>query len=102
MSKMITGSLCLSDILAKAKEGHSAFCKSEKNGKIYFSVLVWENDEPDQFQNNHSVQLNPKKDAPETEKKQYIGNMKFVASNVTPLDTRVDLPSDEELSSLPF
>lgn len=101
MSKMITGSLCLTDILAKAKEGHSAFSRSEKNGKIYFNILQWENDEPDQFNNNFSVQLNPKKDAPETEKKQYIGNLKYVSSNVAAVQP-VDLPSDDEMEKLPF
>lgn len=98
---MITGSLCLTDIIAKAKEGHSAFSKSEKNGKIYFNILQWENDEPDQYNNNFSVQLNPKKDAPESEKKQYIGNLKYLASNAAPV-TAAELPSDDELEKLPF
>ena len=100
MGKMITGSLCLTEILELAKQGHSAFSKG-KNEKIYFNILVWENDEPDQYQNNFSVQLNPKKDAPETEKKKYIGNMKHTATNATPVST-YDLPTQEELDGLPF
>jgi hypothetical protein len=100
MGKMITGSICLTDLFAKAKEGHSAFSKA-KNGKLYCNILVWENDTPDQYGNDFSIQLNPKKDASEAEKKQYIGNMKRLADgpgNVAP----ADLPSDEELNDLPF
>lgn len=77
MSKMILGSLCLTDILAKAKEKHSAFSRSEKNGKAYMNIVVFENDEPDQYGNHFSVQLGVSKDAPESEKKIYIGNMKY-------------------------
>lgn len=99
MSKMHTGSLCLSEIIAKAKEGHSAFSKAA-NGKIYFNVLVWENDTPDQYGNHFSVQLNAKKDAPETEKKQYIGNLKYLDQAAPP--KAEDLPSEEELEKLPF
>ena len=101
MAKMITGSLCLNDILDQAKLKHSAFSKAQ-NGKIYFNILVWENDEPDKFNNNFSVQLNAAKDASEDQKKKYIGNMKHVATNTTPL---ADMPSAEELpkiEELPF
>lgn len=99
MSKMITGSLNLNEILAAAKAGHSAFSKAQ-NGNIYFNILVWENDEPDRFNNNFSVQLNAAKDAPEDQKKKYIGNMKHVATNAQPLAAApVDLP---EVGDLPF
>ena len=100
MGKMITGTLSLTKLLEKAKEGNSSFWKS-KTGEIKVNILVWENDTPDQYGNDFSVQLNPKKDAPEAEKKQYIGNMKRLADgpgNVAP----ADLPSDEELNDLPF
>ena len=93
MSRLITGSICLTDLIAKAKEGHSAFSKAQ-NGKIYTNILVWENDEPDKFGNHFSVQLNPKKDAPETEKKQYIGNMKALEQAAAPVEA-TDLPSEE-------
>lgn len=98
MSKMITGSICLTDIIDKAKQGHSAFNKAH-NGKVYCNILVWENDEPDKFNNNFSVQLNPKKDADESEKKQYVGNMKFIATNATP-PQQDDL--DVDLDNLPI
>lgn len=78
---MILGSLCLTDIMAKAKEAHSAFSRSEKTGKAYFNVVVFQNDEPDQFGNDFSIQLGVKQDAPESEKKIYIGNMKYQNSS---------------------
>lgn len=98
MGKMITGSIDLTKILEAAKAKHSAFNKAESNGHIYMNVLIWENDEPDKFNNNFSVQLNAAKDAPESEKKNYIGNLKYVASNATPV-TAEEIPDS---SQLPF
>lgn len=72
---MITGSLCLTQINEAAKSGHSAFSRAS-NGKIYFNIIEWENDNVDKFGNNFSVKLNPKKDAPDNEKNIYIGNLK--------------------------
>lgn len=87
----------------KAKQGHSAFNKSEKNGKIYVNVLQWLNEKPDEFGNDSSIQLNPKKDAPETEKKQYIGNMKYIESKGSVPVTNADADAlGEALEALPF
>lgn len=93
---MITGSLDLTKILEAAKAKHSAFNKAESNGHIYMNVLIWENDEPDKFNNNFSVQLNAAKDAPEDQKKQYIGNLKHVASNATPVQAE-EIPGADDL-----
>jgi len=99
MGKMITGSLCLTDILARAKEGHSAFSKGA-NGKIYFNVLQWENDERDKYGNDFSMQLNAAKDAPEVERGLYIGNLKRVeAQGPSPIENAdiADLPAEDDL-----
>ena len=48
--------------------------------------------------NNFSVQLNASKDAPETERKNYIGNLKYAAANQTPVTTE-EIP---EANDLPF
>jgi len=96
---MITGSLCLSEILAKAKEQHSAFTKAQ-NGKVYFNILVWENDTPDEYGNHFSIQLNAKKDAPEEQKKKYIGNMKYLDQAQPPKPG--DIPAPEDIEDLPF
>ena len=101
MAKMITGSLCLTDILEHAKAAHTAFKKAE-NGKLYMNVLIWENDEPDKFNNNFSVQLNPIKDAPDDQKKKYIGNLKHVAFNATNGLPTADATKLPDINDLPF
>lgn len=98
MSTLLGGSLCLSDINANAKIGHSAFSKAA-NGKIYFNINIWLNDEKDKYGNTASIQLNSKKDLRETEGKIYIGNAKPVeAAQPEPLPAGDgDLPDDDEL-----
>lgn len=82
MSKFLTGSICLTDIVAHLNAKHSAFSKSEKNGKIYVSIKQWLNDDPDQYGNHASIQLNSTQDGKERDKaanggkEVYIGNMK--------------------------
>lgn len=96
MSKLFTGSLCLTEILDKAKAGHSAFSKA-KNGKIYFNILQWHNDEPDNYGNDVSIQLNSTKDKQESEGKIYIGNVKAAkAKEPTPV-TAADIVFDDDL-----
>lgn len=100
---MITGSLNLSKILAKAKEKHTAFSKAD-NGDIWVNLLVWENDEKDKHGNDFSVQLNPKKDAAETERKQYMGNLKRVVAAsgaTTPIEAK-DVATIPSANDLPF
>lgn len=101
MAKFSTGSLCLTTLIEKAKEGHSAFSKSEKNGKIYFNVALWENDEPDEFGNNYSMQLNSKEEKQASEPKTYIGNLKYQKKKEVPIAEN-DIPSVEEVNDLPF
>lgn len=79
MSKLYYGSICLSDLLEHAKEGHSAFSKSQKNGKIYFNISAWLNDEPDKYGNIMAIKLAATKKALEEDEEQgkiYIGNCK--------------------------
>lgn len=95
-NKILVGSLCLTDIVEKAKQGHSAFTKA-KNGKIYFNILQWINEEADQYQNNSSYQLNSSKEKKEEEGKCYIGNAKWMARpQITETDT-----ADLNLETLP-
>jgi len=72
MSKLYLGSLCLTDIIAKAKEGHPAFTKG-KNGKVYFNVVIWANDGTDEYGNHMSLKIGKKEDGNES----YIGNAKL-------------------------
>lgn len=74
-NQLFYGSICLSDLIEQAKAKHSAFTKGQ-NGKIYASVNVWHNSEPDKFGNVLSIQLNPTKEMKDLDKKVYIGNCK--------------------------
>ncbi|CAB4131291.1 hypothetical protein UFOVP129_66 [uncultured Caudovirales phage] len=71
----INGSICLSEISAKFKEGHSAF-STAANGKIYMSFTGWVNSANDDFK-DFSLQLNSKQDKQEAEGKVYVGNGKI-------------------------
>ncbi len=75
MSQLINGSICLTDLIAKAKESHSSFSKAA-NGKIYGNITIWVNDEPDQYGNTVSLQLNSTQEKREAEGKVYVGNGK--------------------------
>lgn len=98
MSTLLGGSLCLTDINANAKLGHSAFSKAD-NGKIYFNINIWLNDEKDKYGNTASIQLNSKKDLRDAEGKIYIGNAKPVeAAQPEPLPAGDEgLPDDDDL-----
>lgn len=68
---MIVASICLSDIPAEARK------KSDKNGKIYTTIVIDERKEADQFGNTHSVAINQTKEQRDNkEKKLYIGSGK--------------------------
>lgn len=103
MSKMFTGSICLTDLIENAKKKHSCFSKSQANGKIYANVILWENDETDKFGNTHSLQLNSSKENKESEGKIYIGNMKPVEKKepqpLSDKDVKSFIPDN---SGLPF
>lgn len=75
MSTLLNGSLCLTDINSNAKIGHSAFTRAA-NGKIYFNINIWINDEKDKYGNTTGIQLASKKDMRDSEGKIYIGNAK--------------------------
>jgi len=89
MSKLFTGSICLTDLLEQAKKAHSAFTRSQVNQKVYANILIWENDEVDKYGNTHSLQLNSIKDKKEIEGKIYIGNAK-------PIERKEPVPITQE------
>lgn len=88
-------------ILEAAKNKHSAFSKSEKNGHIYFNITQWINDEPNEFGQHSSLLLNSSKDGKTTEGKTYIGNAKKVEAggNAVPLDEKAaaEIPGVDDL-----
>jgi hypothetical protein len=77
MSKLLTGSIDLSKIdktkiVSVDKEGNSF-----KNNAKYLNIVVWVNDEPDQYGNTASIQIGQSKEEREAGvKATYIGNLK--------------------------
>ena len=74
---MLTGSIDLnkidrSKIVSTNKDG-----KPFENGAKYLNVVVWINDEADQYGNNASIQISQSKEEREAGAKSiYIGNLK--------------------------
>lgn len=99
MSKLFTGSICLSDLNAAAKAGDKAFTRG-KNGKIYCNIALWINDDADQYGNNGSLQLRRAKD--DTAEKVYVGNVKEFKTANEPVQTvKAELVEDDD-DQLPF
>ena len=73
MSKRYIGSIDLTAAGEAVRANHSAVNKG-KNGHTYVNVVIWENDDPDQFGNTHSIQLQAAKDSQDA--KVYIGRAK--------------------------
>ena len=71
--KLNYGSLCYTEIVAQAKNGHPAFSRAQ-NGKVYFNIDIWLKDEPDKLGNTISISLSKKKG--EDIKSVTIGNLK--------------------------
>jgi hypothetical protein len=94
--------MCLTDILALAKKGHSAFSRSEKNGKVYFQISIWDNDEKNKFGQDVSIQLNPKKDT--SSERSYVGNGKIEEYKPTETINTPETPLivEESTDDLPF
>ena len=76
----------------------SKIAKSEKNGKLYLSVDIWVNEQPDNYGNIGSINVRQSKEEREAkEKKTYIGNFKQlegkpVAGTYLADDKGTDLP----------
>lgn len=89
-SKMMYGSICVSDIDKKRLE------KSQKNGKLYLPIVVWLNEEPDQYGNSASIQMGQtKEERARKEKAKYIGNLKM--NDTSPVPAK-----EEDFQDLPF
>lgn len=102
MSKLLIGSICLTDLLEQAKKAHSA-CSRAKNGKAYVALQIWINDTPDQYGNTVSIQLNSTKEKKESEGKIYIGNAKDLTKPETVKnETQNNIPETENGDGLPF
>jgi hypothetical protein len=98
----INGSICLTELIEKAKQQHSAFSKA-KNGKIYVNFTGWVNDNKDHFQ-DFSMQLNSTQEKSEAEGKVYFGNGRIKPNQAAP-DTTASVASAsilDGINDLPF
>lgn len=93
-NKLFIGSICLSELNEKAKEGHPAFSKAT-NGKIYVNVNLWFNDEPDQYDKIAQLQLSKPKDS--QEKNVYIGNFGTAKKKEQEPLVASDIPEEDNL-----
>jgi hypothetical protein len=100
MSKMLTGSIDLNKIdktkiVTTDKNG-----KPFENGAKYLNVVVWINDEADNYGNNASIQISQSKEERDAGAKSiYIGNLKEPQSrNNEPTSARTESVADD----LPF
>ena len=75
MKILLSGSICLSDLIDQAKKKNEAFTKGS-NGKIYFNFSQWLNEDPDQYGNHSSLKLNPPKDS--KSERVYFANAKRI------------------------
>jgi ACT domain-containing protein len=97
MSKMMTGSICLTDI---PKEKITV---SEKNGKKYLNIVIWINDEPDKYGNDASIQVSQLKEERESKQKAvYIGNAKSQNKQAAPSNYPTSPQPGYSDNDLPF
>ena len=98
--KLNYGSLCYTEIVAQKKKPHPAFSRAQ-NGKVYFNIDIWLNDEPDKLGNTISVSLSKKKG--DDIKSVTIGNLKANEPQpqiTPPLPTTENKSEDDD--DLPF
>lgn len=98
-SQLFGGSICITDLMDKIKSGHSSFSKSIKNQKVYSNILIWVNEEKDEFGNNVSIQLSSSKEKRDSEGKIYIGNAKKLETNKPVRET--DVPTSNWDENIP-
>ncbi|CAB4151454.1 hypothetical protein UFOVP597_18 [uncultured Caudovirales phage] len=92
-NRLFIGSICLSDLNAKAKEGHPAFSKAN-NGKIYVNVNLWHNEEPDQYEKVAQLQLSKPKDSKEATI--YVGSFSLPKKKEPEAILPTDLLEDDD------
>lgn len=98
------GSIDLTTLLKMANLPHSACIRAGKDNKAFVQIIVWVNEEPDQYGNSLSIKLSSKtKELEEIEGKVYIGNLKkSEAKPVEQLEAGApDIPNADS-DGLPF
>lgn len=102
MNKMYKGSIDLnkidkSKVVTTDKNG-----KPFENGAKYLNIVLWINDEADQYGNNASIQVSQTKDERDAKQKvNYLGNLKEYKADAQNNDT-AKKQSQEQNDNLPF
>ncbi len=102
---MYTGSIDLnkidkSKVVTTDKNG-----KPFENGAKYLNIVLWINDEADQYGNNASIQVSQTKEEKEAKQKvTYLGNLKEYKKNSTQSSDQVEdnIPKEDGDDRLPF
>jgi hypothetical protein len=103
MAKLLIGSIDLSKIdkkriITKDKNGNDF-----ENGAKYYNVVVWINDEIDQYGNIASIQEGISKEERESGlKATYIGNLKNVQGQTVASDEKEPEKNNDDQDDLPF
>lgn len=101
MSKMLTGSIDLKKIDKTKIVSTDKYGNEFANGAKYLNIIVWVNDEEDQYGNTANIQISQSKEEREAkEKPTYIGNLKEFKSKKQEPNT--DNPNENSEDDLPF
>jgi len=95
MSRRFSGSLDLTALGEAARANHPSI-KKGNNGHTYSNVTIWQNDEPDQWGNTISIQLQQPMDSDLA--KVYVGR----AKPPQPKADTAPTPQGDEANDLPF
>jgi len=93
-NRLFIGSICLSDLNEQARKGNPAFSRGN-NGKIYVSVNLWHNEEPDQYDKVAQIQISKPKDS--KEKSIYVGSFQLPKKKEPEPILPSDIPVDDDM-----
>lgn len=100
---MLVGSIDLNKVDKKRIITRDKNGQPFQNGAKYLNVIVWINDEIDQYGNIASIQEGISKEERESGLKAvYIGNLKNIQNQNTSDKSENDIPKDNGVDNLPF
>ena len=101
MSQLLYGSLNFSALKTALKTGKVKTFTTE-SGVQLININVWINDQPDNYDNDASIQVQFKDEFRE-EKQPYIGNLKkYVKKEPQTTDSASFVDDEDEIDDLPF
>lgn len=98
MSKLYLGSIDYDKLMDILKSGKASTFKSQKTGKRYVNISVWQNNEPNQYGNSLSIQVGTKEEYRGEKLNHYIANLKLHS----PEEVKAEEFRDDGDDDLPF